>query len=249
MDIFIPSNDELDKRVRDAIKFFWETRSFQQSRNAESDVRNQGTRGSVTGGKQLDGFIDILKWVLRSNGVSEGEIFTTGQLELPGFYRPTKQWDLVVVRQQESGEKRLLAAIELKSQVGSFGNNFNNRTEEAMGSSLDILTAYRQGAFGVSAPSPWLGYLMVLEESPKSKTPVGVAEPHFRVFDEFRGTSYAKRYELFCNKLLLERNYTAAALLMTHKEFGIQGYFTEPSVDLTLHSFVKSLVGHIVGSK
>ncbi|QSO50827.1 hypothetical protein JZ785_18290 [Alicyclobacillus curvatus] len=249
MDIFIPSKDELDERVRDAIRFFWNTRFSQQNKNAESEAQNQGTRGSVTGGKQLDGFLDILKWVLDRNGVSENEIFTSGRLELPGFYRPTKQWDLVVVRQQPSGEKRLLAAIELKSQVGSFGNNFNNRTEEAMGSSLDILTAYREGAFGVSAPSPWLGYLMVLEDSPKSTAPVGVTEPHFRVFDEFRGTSYAERYELFCNKLLLERNYTAAALLMSDKELGPEGSFSEPSNDLTLHGFVRSLVGHIVGSK
>ena len=39
---------------------------------------------------------------------------------------------------------RLLAVIELKSQVGpSFGNNFNNRTEEAIGSAVDFWTAYR----------------------------------------------------------------------------------------------------------
>jgi hypothetical protein len=46
---------------------------------------------------------------------------------LPGYFRPTKLWDVLVIH-----DKRLLAAIELKSQVGpSFGNNFNNRTEEA----------------------------------------------------------------------------------------------------------------------
>jgi len=42
----------------------------------------------------------------------------------------------------------LFVAIEAKSQVGpSFGNNFNNRTEEAMGSALDLWTAFREGAF------------------------------------------------------------------------------------------------------
>ena len=60
-------------------------------------------------------------------------------MELPGFYRPTKKWDLVVVR-----DGRLCAAIEMKSQVGpSFGNNFNNRTEEAVGSSVDLWRAYQ----------------------------------------------------------------------------------------------------------
>ncbi len=35
-------------------------------------------------------------------------------------------------------EGKLLAGIEFKSQVGSFGNNYNNRTEEAIGSAADI---------------------------------------------------------------------------------------------------------------
>ena len=116
-----------------------------------------------------------------------------------------------------------------------------------MGSSLDILTAYREGAFGNYAPSPWLGYLMVLEESTRSTVPVKVAEPHFRVFNEFRDTSYAQRYELFCKKLLLERNYTAAAFMMTGHNGNSNRTYTEPSADLSMHNFIRSLVGHIIG--
>lgn len=42
----------------------------------------------------------------------------------------------------------MIAAVELKSQVGpSFGNNCNNRTEEAIGTAHDFWTAYREGAF------------------------------------------------------------------------------------------------------
>jgi hypothetical protein len=110
------------------------------------------------------------------------------------------------------------------------------------------LTAYREGAFGDAAPSPWLGYLMVLEESPKSTVPVRVAEPHFDVFGEFRNTSYAQRYELFCKKLLLERNYTAAAFLMSSRESGTDGEYSEPANELTIHNFVRSLIGHIVSA-
>jgi hypothetical protein len=61
-------------------------------------------------------------------------------LTLPGFFRPTKLWDMLVIH-----EGKLIAAIELKSQVGpSFGNNFNNRTEEAIGNAHDLWTAYRE---------------------------------------------------------------------------------------------------------
>ena len=109
----------------------------------------------------------------------------------------------------------LVIAIEFKSQVGpSFGNNFNNRTEEAMGTALDIWTAYREGVFG-NQKAPWLGYFMVLEDCYKSNEPVRVRSPHFDVLEEFIDASYKERYEIFCNKLLLERQYSAACFTTT----------------------------------
>ncbi|TCM33223.1 PaeR7I family type II restriction endonuclease [Kribbella sp. VKM Ac-2568] len=53
-------------------------------------------------------------------------------IPLPGFYRRAKEWDIVTYR------GILVAAVECKSQVGSFGNNFNNRTEEAIGNAVSI---------------------------------------------------------------------------------------------------------------
>src|SRR6266567_4734967 len=99
---------------------------------------------------------------------------------------------------------RFPAGIEFKSQVGSFGNNYNNRTEEAIGSAADLWAAYREGAFKPSA-RPWLGYLMMLEDCPASTSPVRCREPFFRVFPEFAGSSYKQRYEIFLTKLVRER--------------------------------------------
>ena len=92
-----------------------------------------------------------------------------------------------------------IAAIEFKSQSGSFGSNYNNRTEEAIGSAADLCAAYREGAFKPSA-RPWLGYVMLLEEAAGSTRPVKAQEPHFKVFDEFRSASYARRYEILLTK-------------------------------------------------
>jgi hypothetical protein len=39
-------------------------------------------------------------------------------LSYGGWYRPEKKWDLLIV-----SDGKLLAGIEFKSQVGSFGNN------------------------------------------------------------------------------------------------------------------------------
>ena len=202
--------EEIEKRITDAIRYFWTTRTGQISRQNAHGVKDQGNRGAVTGGKQLDGFVSLIFDLLVLNGVPKQCIFTDSNLELPGYFRPNKKWDLLVV-----DGNQLVIAIEFKSQVGpSFGNNFNNRTEEAMGTALDIWTAYREGVFGVSA-APWLGYFMVLEDCIKSSEPVRVRSPHFTVLKEFVDASYKERYEIFCDKLLLERQYNAACFATT----------------------------------
>jgi len=194
----------------------------------------------VTGGRQMDGFSRTISKLLTQAGVDENEIFQRVSVELPGFFRPTKEWDIVVV----SGNN-LIAAIELKSQIGpSFGNNFNNRTEEALGTAMDIWTAYREGAFRTS-PAPWLGYLMLLEDCPESRRPVGVREPHFPVFPEFVNASYSKRYELFCRKLVLERQYNSACLITADRNsLGLKENYTEPAEDLSANRFLAGLLSH-----
>ena len=139
----------------------------------------------------------------------------------------------------------LLATIEFKSQVGpSFGNNFNNRAEEALGSATDLWTAYREGAFRESI-RPWLGYFMLLEESPGSTSAVRVSSPHFGVFPEFRESSYAKRYELFCLRLVRERIYDAACLLLSERKTGRKGQYREPLPEISFTNFATSLTAHV----
>lgn len=229
-----PNN--LDERIEDAIRYFWTTRSGQITRQNSHGVRDQGNRGAVTGGKQLDGFVNLIYDLLLYNGVPAECIFINSDLELPGYFRPNKKWDLLVVDRNQ-----LVIAIELKSQVGpSFGNNFNNRTEEAMGTALDIWTAYREGAFGSQNP-PWLGYFMVLEDCRKSNEPVRVRSPHFRVFDEFVNASYKERYEIFCDKLLLERQYSSACFITTAC-FDDRITYDFPQENLSFYAFAASML-------
>jgi hypothetical protein len=60
---------------------------------------------------------------------------------------------------------RLAAALPV-----DIGNNDNNRSEEAVGSAKDIWTAFWKGRFGQS-PSPFLGYLFLLEDRDNVKHP------------------------------------------------------------------------------
>lgn len=225
-----------------AVRFFWRTRSGQAQEQSERGVTDQGSRSAVTGGKQLDGFLHTLTEYIESVGVSRDSIHIGSRAPtLPGYYRPSKIWDLVVEH-----EGVLRAAIELKSQVGpSFGNNFNNRAEEAIGNAVDLWTAYREGAFGMS-PEPWIGYLFLLEDCPASRSPVGVMEPRFKVFDEFRGASYASRYEILCRRLVRERKYSAACFLASNPaDAPSESNYSEPAEDLSARRFLTSLLAHI----
>jgi len=136
-------------------------------------------------------------------------------------------------------------SVELKSQVGpSFGNNFNNRTEEAIGTAHDLWTAYREGAFG-KRPRPFVGWLMMVEDAPESRSPVKDTSLHFPVFEEFKGASYLKRYDLLCQKLVQEQLYTTATLITSPRSAAATGEFSEMSAMTGLRTFVTALAGHV----
>lgn len=229
--------------IHEAVRSFWKTRNLQtQKQGSSSGKKDYGLRGSVTGGKQLDGFIGLFTDHMIAFGLPEESIHYR-QTVLPGYYRPTKEWDIVVVQ-----DGQLVAAIELKSHVGpSFGNNFNNRVEEALGSASDIWAAYREGAFEPSN-RPWLGYFMLLEKHEKSLLPVKNKEPYFPTLPEFRHASYQKRYEIFCRKLVRERIYDAAFFIVSEKEKGLEGKYEEPSIEIGFANFIFSLHGRISGT-
>lgn len=236
----LPTIQNLAEAASEAVAHYWATRKQQQEKQEKSGRADQGSRSAVTGGAQMDGFTRLFTRIIVEAGLSETHIHYRTALELPGYFRPTKEWDLIAVR-----DGQLLVALETKSQVGpSFGNNFNNRTEEAMGSALDLWTAYREGAFN-SSVQPFLGYFFMLEDCPASQLPIRVREPHFKVFPEFINASYARRYELFCRKLVRERHYTAAAFITSARDPGLTGIYQEPASDLTLAVLAKALAAHV----
>ena len=234
-------NLELQNRLRKAIKHFWTTREAQaQKQGSKTGSRDAGARTAVTGGHQMDSFISLVRDFLSENGLPQTHVFCEKRVELPGWYRPEKKWDLLVVV-----DGRFVAGIEFKSQVGSFGNNYNNRTEEAIGSATDIWAAYREGAFKPSA-RPWLGYMMLLEKASSSTRPVKAQEPHFKVFPEFRNASYAKRYEILLTKLVRERLYDSACFLLSDAQNGLKGNYEEPEAELSFENFMASLLARAI---
>ena len=228
---------DLDQRLHDAVQSFWDARARQQQKQVEAGKIDAGTRGAVTGGSQMGQLEALLTDILVDAGLDPSSIRARTSLELPGYYRSEKKWDLLVVV-----DGQLLVAVEFKSQVGpSFGNNFNNRTEEAIGNAEDIWTAYREGRFG-KHQAPFLGYFFLLEDCAKVHAPVRNSEPYFDVDPVFKGASYAKRYEVLCERLMLERKYSAACLTLATKNSPTSVTFPAPT--LAFRQFAAAAEAH-----
>lgn len=235
---------DFERKTRNAVQAFWQTRADAHTKQLVSGKIDQGERSGVTSGKNMDEFIRLLIDLVRANGLSQAQIHQKrALLTLPGYFRPTKLWDFLVIHQGE-----LVAAVEFKSQVGpSFGNNFNNRAEEAIGTAHDFWTAYRNGALGTQ-PHPFAGWLMLVEDAPESRSSVKDSSPHFQVFNEFSGASYLKRYDLLCQKLVHEQLYTAATIIATPRTAIETGEFSHISPMTDLKTFVTTFAGHIAAT-
>ena len=236
----------LDEKVKDAVGKFWATRN--------------GGQG-VLAGKTLDAFIHIIEKTVRDSGLVNAKAYTGKHTsQLPGFFRPHKCWDVVVI---DNG--KLIAAIEFKSQVGSIGNNFNNRTEEVLGSSLDLRTAIEESAFGDDA-NIFTGYIIVVEDSAASRATPSINMSFFPVMTGFlldesvrdasyaprrdltypraKGISYIDRYDVMCKRLMMKGLYTATALIAAPKEASTVGAYNSVSAQTSMQTFILKLAKH-----
>src|SRR5437667_37797 len=92
----------------------------------------------------------------------------------------------------------------------------SKRQRALLTNATDLRTAYRESVFAPS-PAPFVGYVFVLEDCAGSRSPVSFDSPHFPTIPEFAESSYAKRYEILCRKLVLESLYDTAALVLTKR--------------------------------
>lgn len=235
------SMSNFEEKSKHAVQLFWQTRLAASAKQEANGVTDQGERSAVTAGKNMDGFLGLVADIVKDNGLQNAQIHLERKvLTLPGYFRPTKLWDMLVMN-----HGRLVAAIEFKSQVGpSFGNNFNNRTEEALGTALDLKTAFREGALG-EQPAPFVGWLMLLEDAPESRKAVKDKSPHFPVFPEFEGASYAMRYDILCKKMMQEQLYSSASIILTPRSSINTGEYSNMSDTTGLRNFIASLAGHV----
>lgn len=230
--------ENLSDRFREAVQAFWTGREDALQRQIAAGTVDAGSRGAVTAGGHMGAIEALVVDLLAEAGLDRAEVKTKVGLELPGYYRPEKRWDLLVVSSEQ-----LVAAIEFKSQVGSFGNNYNNRVEEAVGNATDIWTAFRDGRLGTLRP--FLGYFFLLEDNPEVHSPKANKEPYFEIDPIFKGASYAHRYAILCKRLVLERLYDATCLTLATKSTNTE--ITFPLAEAGFERFAAQLQGHARG--
>ena len=148
----LTSQEQLD--VDSALLAYWTARDEAELAQQRAGRLDVGGRAGVTSGGHLDQVAQLFARVCVDAGVPRQEIWYKAPagdpwkrsnvargFTLPGYFRPNKQWDLVVYHQGNP-----IIAIELKSQNGpSYGNNANNRAEEAIGNAVDLRHAVAAG--------------------------------------------------------------------------------------------------------
>lgn len=238
----MPTSD-YSNEIRKAVRFYWRTKKAAQTKNRSGKKADAGNRGGATAGKNLDGFGNIFatlakKECPRSLGIYQNK----SQVILPGHFRPTKQWDLVLIH-----EGRLIATLELKSLGGpSFGNNANNRCEEALGSGLDLSVAQREGLLGAGA-TPFVGYCILVEDEEKSRSIPKRGNPsvHFDADPVFKTASYQERMRILCERMVQERLYTVASVLTSPPSAAKSGNFADLSTSTSLNRLLQKFLAHV----
>jgi len=262
------SNPPENKLFSKAIKHWWASKKSVKTKKTQG-----GTRDANLHGKTMDGFAETIRDFLICLNVSPEHIFSGGHLTktpsiLPSFFRPSKNWDLIVVGgsrfhhgKGEKPEPVLYAALEFKSQDKSIGNNQNNRLEESLGNAIDFWKTYENSGFERQVPRPWLGYLFVGKyKSEADEKPVCIQQPHFLAMPPFRnkgsddskkypGPSYLERYKIFMKQSIGARLYDAGAFIVTDESIASKPINHRiPIAEFGSANFLRSLKGQILAN-
>lgn len=221
-----------------AVAAYWETKERQRIAAEAIQSKAEGTAKSVRGGGQFNPVVNLIARFFIDAGYPRSSIGATrAKTTLPGHYRPEKTWDLVVVHKGV-----LVAAIELKALgAPSFGKNYNNRVEEALGNAADLSRTALAGLVGPE--TPWLGYFFLMQDEEGSRRPLyksGVRS--FAREKIWRDLSYQDRFSVTGARLLDERIYDAICYLVSSPD---EPGPLEPSSRLNWRHFAAAIEARI----
>jgi len=203
-----------DAQIALAVKDFWAGRS----------TGTQSAKHDKAFLKLIADELDGLGWTSHI-----AQSFGDRNAVVAGHFRVAKSWDIVC--RDAAGIPRI--CVEFKSQVDSYGNNENNRYEEALGSGLDVRA--KHGTETV------LGFVFVICDEPATRS---ITRPRLPDLDPaFENSSHVDRRRVFSERIVEyklngESLYDAAALLLVRRD----GTFEHPeNPELRLATFPDKL--------
>jgi hypothetical protein len=215
---------EQERDVSDALLAYWTSRDAAAAEQLARGAKDVGERRGVTSGGHLDRLAQLLGRICIAAGAPADQVYYKAPqgdphrresaamgYTLPGFFRPTKQWDVVVYANDMP-----IVVLELKSQKGpSYSNNANNRAEEAIGSAVDFMWARDAGLIPGDA---WLGYAYVIEEDDQSRRLRGQRDRGQYPKDAaFQNWSYVDRVRVLAQRLVAAGFYASAWAMATSR--------------------------------
>lgn len=226
--------DDVEKAILES----FDVRRHAAELQIERGMSDTGQRSQVTSGKHLDGIAGIISADIEACGIDSKDIHVgNANVELPGWFRATKKWDILAF----SG-KDLIAAVELKSIYGSYGNNLNNRAEEAVGESTDAVYSVNRKLMNITTP-PLFAYALIVKKDQKSSSKCNAPkEPFFKADPVFADTSYIERFGILCQRLRREGLFGAVWFVVVDP---VERTVEEPDSELTYEKFMAEIKGKI----
>jgi hypothetical protein len=193
--------------------------------------------GAARASGHMNGIRDLVSNIFVDAGMPRDSIVY--EPFLPGYYRARKRWDMAV-----RYKGALVAALEFKSQVGSVGKNINNRFEEALGTGTDTWTAQKKLSSYGDVP-PWLGYVLVLEETAETEKPDRSVKALFPADPAFIGLSYNERYQEMLRRFMGDNIYQAGWFITTKSDIEGVVTYAEPLATATSKAFRVAVKGRV----
>jgi hypothetical protein len=164
--------------------------------------RKGGGRETAVKGTALDRMATCIEDIIKDIS-TDFSILKGRKASVPGFFRPSKNWDIVIKR-----DNVILAVIELKSLTRSHGNNFNNRVEESLGNAIDLRVYHEH----MEMTCPFIGYLLLIDDSVETNKKRNTSSAH-GTLEKFKNTGYFERAHILCDHLNSKNIYHSAQVI------------------------------------
>ena len=207
-------NDE----IIDLVLSFWAARGASSARLAQAGRSDTGAQARDA--RHMESIATFVRQMFLDAGMAESDV--TLDTVIPGYYRRSKNWDVVAVY-----KGHLVGVVELKSQESSPSNNANNRIEEAIGSAVDAHAVQEiTGAFGTLGV--WAAWGMTFNRNVETAKPRIPGSRHYPLDTAFLPFSYARQYSIAIERLISRNIYQAGWMLETWIDPNGDIFFDEP---------------------